>query len=88
MKYLCLGYHEEKTWRAMNEGDRKALLEESFAYAALLRKNGHYIDGKALQDAGTATTLRFDKAKLQSPMVPLPKQRSSWVESWCSKPKT
>lgn len=64
MKYLCLGYHEEKTWHAMNESDRKALLEENFAYETLLRKNGHYIDGKALQGAGTATTLRFEKGKV------------------------
>ncbi len=42
MKYLCLGYHEEKTWHAMNESDRKSLLEENFAYETLLRKNGHY----------------------------------------------
>jgi len=42
MKYLCLGYHEEKTWHAMNENDRKALLDESFAYETLLRENGHY----------------------------------------------
>ena len=64
MKYLCLGYHEEKTWHAMSESNRKALLEENFAYEALLRKNGQYIDGKALQGAGTATTLRFEKGKV------------------------
>ena len=64
MKYLCLGYHEEKTWHAMNESDRKALLDESFAYETLLRENGHYIDGKALQSAETATTLRFERGKV------------------------
>ena len=59
MKYLCLGYHEEKAWSAMSDTDRKALVEESLAYEDLLRKNGHCIDGTALQNAFTATTLRF-----------------------------
>lgn len=66
MKYLCLGYHEEKTWQAMNESDRKALLEETFAYETLLRKKGNYIDGKALQGAQTAITLRFENGRVST----------------------
>src|SRR5437762_2409782 len=64
MKYLCLGFHEERTWEAMIESERKALVEESLAYEQLLRKNGHCIDGKALQRAATAATLRFDNGKV------------------------
>jgi len=59
MKYLCLGYHDEQAWGALPEGERDALLEETFAYADLLRDSGHLIDEKALQGAATATTLRF-----------------------------
>ena len=64
MKYLCMGYHDEKLFAAMNETDRATLLEENFAYQNILRKNGHYLDGKALQPVDTATTLRFDAGKV------------------------
>jgi hypothetical protein len=64
VKYLCLGYHEEKTWTAMSDNERNALLEECAAYEDLLRKKGNYIDGKALQGAQTAITLRFKNGRV------------------------
>jgi hypothetical protein len=64
MKYLCLGYHEEKTWKAMSDSERKALFEECDAYDDILRKKGNYIDGKALQGARTAITLRFENGSV------------------------
>jgi hypothetical protein len=64
MKYLCLGYHDQKTWESMSKGQRNALLDENSAYEDDLRKNGHYIDGKALRDARSAATLRFDKGNV------------------------
>ncbi|MEO6434893.1 MAG: YciI family protein [Tepidisphaeraceae bacterium] len=64
MKYLCLGYHEDKRWSAMPESDRKALLDECAAYDELLRENGHSIDARALEGAAAATTLRFDGGKM------------------------
>jgi hypothetical protein len=64
MKYLCLGYHEDKTWKAMSENERKALLEECAAYDDILRKKGNYIDGKTLQGAQTAITLRFENGRV------------------------
>ena len=63
MKYLCLGYHDE-TWAAMSEAERKAVLDETLAYENVLRKNGHYIDSKALNDARSAATLRFEKGSV------------------------
>jgi hypothetical protein len=63
MKYLCLGYHEEHAWHALSDGERAALLAESAAYDELLRKNGHYVDGRALKGAGDAITLRFENGK-------------------------
>jgi hypothetical protein len=48
----------------MSQGERKAILEETAAYEALLRRNGHYVDGNALQGAAAATTLRFEKGKM------------------------
>ena len=64
MKYLCLGYHEDKTWQAMSDNERNALLAESAAYDELLRKKGTYINGKALQGAQTAITLRFENGRV------------------------
>jgi hypothetical protein len=63
MRYLCLGYHDDKVWATMSEGDRARLLEENCAYQDQLRRNGHYLDGKALQAASSAATLRFDGGK-------------------------
>jgi len=64
MRYLCLGYHEEKTWEAMSDDERKALLEDNSAYQDLLRRGGHVVDAKALQRVNTAATLRFDGGKV------------------------
>ena len=60
MKYLCLGYHEASSWRTMSDERRKALIDETLAYQNLLKKNGHYLDGKALEESSSAATLRFD----------------------------
>jgi hypothetical protein len=48
----------------MSESDRKASLEEFFAYEADMRKNGHIIGGEGLQSAKNAATLRFQNGKL------------------------
>ena len=58
MKYVCIGYMEEKKWETMSESERKAMMEECFAYDDVLRKNGHFIGGEALQSARSAATLR------------------------------
>ena len=47
MRYLCLGYHDERIWNALPESERKVLLDDTFAYEDALRKNGHVLDGKA-----------------------------------------
>ncbi len=59
MKYICLGYLEEKTWDAMSESERKTFVDECLAYDSELRKNGHFTGGEALQSVRTATTLRY-----------------------------
>jgi len=64
MKYICLGYYDEKTWETMSERKRNALMDECFAYDDALRKNGHVVGGKALQSARNATTLRWKNGKV------------------------
>jgi hypothetical protein len=64
MKFICLGYADEKTWEAMSEKERNALMDECFAYDDVLRRNGHFVGGDALQSARNARTLRWQKGKV------------------------
>jgi uncharacterized protein YndB with AHSA1/START domain len=64
MKYICLGYFDEKKWEAMSESEQTAVLDECFAYDDVLRKNGHFVGGEALQSARNAATLRLKNGKV------------------------
>jgi hypothetical protein len=64
MKYICLGYLDEKNWETMTESEREALVDECFAYDELLRKNGHFVGGEALQGPRSAITLRWQTGKI------------------------
>ena len=64
MKYICLGYMEVDQWDGMSESERNAFMDECFAYDDVLRKNGHFASGEALQEARNATTLRYQKGKV------------------------
>ena len=63
MKYICLGYLDEKQWETMSESDQNALIDQCFAYDDVLRKDGHFVGGEALQSARNATTLRCHNGK-------------------------
>jgi hypothetical protein len=64
MKFICLGYMEEKKWDLMSKAEQDAMIEECFAYDDVLRKNGHFVGGAALQGARTAKTLRWNGSKV------------------------
>jgi len=64
MKFICLGYADEKRWEAMSESERNALMDECIAYDDVLRRNGHFVGGDALQSARNARTLRWQKGKV------------------------
>jgi hypothetical protein len=64
MKYICLGYLDESKWEALSEKEQNALMDECFAYDDLLRKNGHFVGGEALQSYRNATTLRLQNGKV------------------------
>jgi hypothetical protein len=64
MKYICLGYYDEKMWETMSERERNALIDECFAYDDVLRKNNHFVAGEALQSARNGTTLRWKNGKV------------------------
>jgi hypothetical protein len=64
MKYICLGYLDEKQWETIPESQRNALMGECFSYDDALRANGHFVAGEALQGAQNATTLRWNNGKV------------------------
>jgi hypothetical protein len=77
MKYLCLGYYEQKAWQAMSERQREALLDECRAYDQALWKSGYYLSGNALPGADRATTLRFEDGTVsitEGPFAPTKEQ--------------
>ena len=63
MKYICLGYYDENQWSTLSESERNAMMDECFAYDDVLRKNGNFAGGEALQSARNATTLRWKSGK-------------------------
>jgi hypothetical protein len=64
MKYVCLGYLDEKSWDTLSEGERNALMDACFAYDDQLRAGGHFVGAEALQSVRNATTLRYRNGKV------------------------
>ena len=46
------------------ESERNAMMDECFAYDDVLRKNGHFPGGEALQSPRNAITLRWQNGKV------------------------
>lgn len=64
MKYICLGYLDEKNWEMMSESEQNTIVDECFAYDDVLRKNGHFFGGEALQSPRNGATLRWKNGKV------------------------
>jgi hypothetical protein len=64
MKFVCLGYYDEKKWETIPESEQNAFMDEAFAYDDVLRKGGHSIGGEALQPARNTKTLRFQNGNI------------------------
>lgn len=64
MKYICLGYLDPKKWASLSESERNAMIDECMAYDDILRRDGHFAGGEALQGPETAMTLRFENGKV------------------------
>jgi hypothetical protein len=63
MRYLCLGYYNEKKWETTPEAERNAFIDACCAYDDKLRAGGHWAGGEALQSSSTATTVRLQNGK-------------------------
>ena len=64
MKYVCLGYIEAGKFENMSESERNSFVDGCFTYDDVLRRNGHFAGGEALQPASSAVTLRFKGGKV------------------------
>ena len=64
MKYVCFSYLGPINWETMSESERKASMDEFFAYDEMLRKNGNVVGGEGLQRAENAATLRYQNGKV------------------------
>jgi len=63
MKFVCLGYIEPNKFESLAESQRNAMVDECFTYDDLLRKNGHFAGGEALQGSQSAAMLRWKDGK-------------------------
>jgi hypothetical protein len=64
MKYICLGYFDEKHWETMSESERNAIRDECLTYDDVLRKNGHWAGGEALESPRDATTIQWQNGQV------------------------
>jgi hypothetical protein len=64
MKYVCLGYIEPGKFENMTNSERNAMVDSCFTYDDVLRRNGHFAGGEALQPPGSAVTLRARGGKV------------------------
>jgi hypothetical protein len=55
---------DQTYWASIPADEQQALMDECFAYDDVLKKNGHFAGGEALQSAWNAVTLRWDNGKV------------------------
>jgi hypothetical protein len=60
MRFLLLLYDNADAVAAMKAADRRAMVDEHIAYAAMLRERGAYVYGDPVDDPSTARVMRFD----------------------------
>ena len=65
MKYICLGYIEDKYFGELSEKEQRAFMDACFEYDEELQRSGHMVGGEALQPVDAATTVRYRNGKLQ-----------------------
>jgi len=64
MKYVCFGYYDKSKFEDMTAAEQNAMFDTCFEYDDLLRANGHWGGGEALQPAETALTVYWKNGKV------------------------
>ena len=58
MKYLCLIYQDESSWRNLPKAQSEKMYGEYFAFTESIKQSGHYLGSNPLEPARTAITVR------------------------------
>ena len=66
MKFVCLGYIDQKKFAELPPEVAGKMMEECFAYDDVLRRGGHFLGGEALDFAAKAVTLTSDGGEIQA----------------------
>jgi len=64
MKYICLGFIDPNKFNNFTESELNAMQDQCFTYDDVLRSNGNFKGGEALQPPDTAATLRWTNGKV------------------------
>jgi len=64
MKFVCLGYIDEKKWANLPPEQGQKKMDECLAYDDVLRRGGHFLGGEALDSCIKARTLRTEDGQL------------------------
>ncbi len=64
MKYLCLGYYDEKKFEALSKSELDAIVSQCPRYDAALRKSGRLVVTASLESPGAGKALRPRKGKV------------------------
>jgi len=63
MKFLCLGYLDVKTFDAISEAEKSALMEKCYAQCVPFRATGKVVAEEGLQGVHTARSIRCRNGK-------------------------
>ena len=64
MRYICLGYFDERAWNSLSEDEQSQMFDKCLDYDAELHRAGHFAGGEALASAHDAATVRVDAGKV------------------------
>jgi hypothetical protein len=64
MKYLCLGYMDEKKWDHMSESEKNAIFDACFPYDDEMRAKGHFLSGEGLENSSATVSIRMKNGKV------------------------
>ena len=65
MKYVCLGFFDEKKFAEIPPAEAQRMMEDCLTYDDELRRGGHFVGGEALDSARNAVTLRMENGQVE-----------------------
>ncbi len=63
MRFVCLGYFDEKQFATLPKEQQEAMLDRCMDYDDELRRGGHFLGGEALQGKESAVTVRLAQGR-------------------------